>query len=213
MVPLGTVVPEALTAIATETGALAAIELLAGDTVTVGVVFEGAPPLPLLLPLLLWEDDPQPIAAKPMANTSMQAASISRHFRLSTGTKNINRARSTDPPAALNHFESPKWACRMAPEEAAVVLTETVAVPVVTVELRETAEPAEHVGRLVAPAGEEVKAQVNVTVPVYPLLPLTVTVDVAGAPAAIAGELVADSVKVGGLTAVTTTVVLPVAEA
>jgi hypothetical protein len=213
MVPLGTGVPEPLTASATETGVLAAIELLAGDTVTVGVVFAGAPPLPLLLPLLLCEDEPQPMDAKPMANTSMQAPNISRHFRLSPGTKNIKRARSTDPPAALNQFESPSWARRTAPEVAAVVLTETVAVPVVTVELRETAEPAEHVGRLVAPAGEEVRAQVNVTAPVYPLLPFTVTVDVAGAPAAIGAGLVADSVNEGGLTAVTTTVAVPVAEA
>ena len=84
----------------------------------------------------------------------------------------------------------------------------------VTVELSETAElAAEHVGRLVAPTGEEVSAQVKLTIPVYPLLPLTVTVDVAGVPAAVAAGLVADSVKVGGTTGVTTTVVVPVAGA
>jgi hypothetical protein len=41
-----------------------------------------------------------------------------------------------------------------------------LAVPVVTVELRETAEPAaEQVGSAVAPAGEEVSKQLSVTVP------------------------------------------------
>jgi hypothetical protein len=198
-----------------ETGVLTMIEPLAGDTVTVGVVFEGTPPLPLLpLPPLLRgeDDDPQPIDTKPTANSSMQADNIFRHFRWSPGTKKISKARSTDPPAALNHFES--LTRRRPPEVTAVVLIDTVAVPVVTVELSETAElAAEQVGRLVAPVGEEVSAQLSVTVPVYPLLPLTVTVDVAGVPAAVGAGLVADSVKVGGVTAVTTTVVVPVADA
>jgi hypothetical protein len=217
MVPLGMIAAEPLTINAMETGVLTTIELLAGDTVTVGVVFEGRPPLPLLpLPPLLpgEDDDPQPIAAEPTASTSVQTDKILRHFRWSPGTKKINKARSTDPPATLNHFESLKRARRRPPEVTAVVLIDTVVVPVVTVELSETAElAAEHVGRLVAPTGEEVSAQVKVTVPVYPLLPLTVTVDVAGAPAAVAAGLVADSVKVGGTTAITTIVVVPVAGA
>jgi hypothetical protein len=49
----------------------------------------------------------------------------------------------------------------------AVVRTATLAVADVTVELRVVEEPvAEQVGRLVAPAGEEVNAQVRVMVPV-----------------------------------------------
>jgi hypothetical protein len=87
-------------------------------------------------------------------------------------------------------------------------------VPVVTVELRETAEPAtEQVGSAVAPAGEEVSTQLSVTAPVYSPLPATVTVDVPAAPGAIAAGLVADSVKAGGVIAVTTTVAAPVADA
>jgi hypothetical protein len=216
MVPLGTSVPEPPTINATDTGVLTKIELLAGATVTVGVVLAGAPPFPLepVLPLLPDEDEPQPIAMKAMAIANMEAESISFHFRVQPGTKKIRSARTADPPAALNHFESPKdLGCRL-PDIAAVVLTETLPVPVVTVELRKTEEPAaEQVGRLVAPAGEEVSTQLSVMAPVYPLLPLTVTTDVADAPGAIAGGLIADSVKVGGTTAVTTTLVVPVADA
>lgn len=216
MVPLGIMVPEPLTVNATATGVLTTIELLAGDTVTVGVAFAGAPPFPVepVLPLVPDEDDPQPTAVKPMAITSMEADSMFLHFCLSNGTKKISKATTMDPPAALNHFESPKDSGRRLPDVGAVVLTETLAVPVVTVELRETEEPAaEQVGKLVAPAGEDVSVQLSVTAPVYPLLPLTVTTDVADAPCAIAGGLVADNVKVGGATAATRTLVVPVAVA
>jgi hypothetical protein len=89
-----------------------------------------------------------------------------------------------------------------------------LAAPVVTVELRETAEPAtEQVGSAVAPVGEEASTQLSVTVPVYPPLPATVTMDVAVAPGVIADGLAADSVKAGGVTEVTATVAVPVADA
>jgi hypothetical protein len=84
----------------------------------------------------------------------------------------------------------------------------------VTVELNETPEPAtEQVGSAVAPAGEEASTQLSVTAPVYPPLPVTVTMVVADAPGAIADGLVADSVKAGGVTGVTATVAVPVADA
>jgi hypothetical protein len=47
-----------------------------------------------------------------------------------------------------------------------VVVTETLPVPVVTVGVRDTDEPVEHVGKFVAPAGAEVNAQLSVTSPV-----------------------------------------------
>jgi hypothetical protein len=47
-----------------------------------------------------------------------------------------------------------------------VVVTETVPAPAVAVELRETEELVEQVGKLVAPAGAEVNAQLSVTTPV-----------------------------------------------
>ena len=46
------------------------------------------------------------------------------------------------------------------------MVTETAPAPVVTIELRETDELAEQVGKLVAPAGAEVNAQLSVTTPV-----------------------------------------------
>jgi hypothetical protein len=196
-VPLGVTVPEPATVTATETGVLSAIELLAGDTVTVGVALEGVPPPPLLpvLPLVVGDDEPQPTAAKPMATASMQVASMCFHLRVQPGIKKITSASSALPPAVLNHFDPPKGADWSSPEVGAIVFTETLAVPVVTVELSETAEPAtEQVGSAVAPAGEEASTQLRVTAPVYPPLPVTVTMDVADAPGAIADGLVADSV-------------------
>jgi hypothetical protein len=111
-VPLGVTVPEPATVTPTETGVLSAIELLAGDIVTVGVVLEGVPPPPLLpvLPLLLGDDEPQPMAAKPMAAASMQPPTICLHFRVEPGIKKITRASSAVPLAVLNHFEPPKGA-------------------------------------------------------------------------------------------------------
>jgi hypothetical protein len=214
-VPLGIAVPEPVTVTATETGVLSAIEFLPGDTVTIGVALGELPPFPLpVLPLLLGDDEPQPIAARPIVVISIQAVSMCFHLRVRPGMKKTIRASTAVPPAVLNHFEPPKGAVWSSPEVGAVVFTETLAVPVVTVELSETAEPAtEQVGSAVAPAGEEASTQLSVTAPVYPPLPVTVTVDVPAVPGAIADGLVADSVKAGGVTAVTVTVAVPVADA
>jgi hypothetical protein len=86
------------------------MELMAGDIVTVGVVLEGVPPPPPVpvFPLLLADDEPQPIAAKPMAAASMQAATICLRFRVEPGIKKITSASTAVPPAVLNHFELPK---------------------------------------------------------------------------------------------------------
>jgi hypothetical protein len=63
---------------------------------------------------------------------------------------------------------------------AAVVVTVTVAVPVVKVELSvREAPPGAQVGKSEAPVGDEVNAHVSVTVPAYPLLAVTVTVELA----------------------------------
>jgi hypothetical protein len=170
MLPVGAVVAAPVTVNVTETGVLSTIELLAGETLTVGVVLVTVPPplppFPPLLPLLLGEDEPQPTAAKPMLATSMHTPSMFLHFGMETGTMNIRRANTTEPPAALNHLEL-SGVGRRFPVIAAVVITVTLAVADVTVELREIEEPvAEQVGRLVAPAGAEVSAQLKVTAPV-----------------------------------------------
>jgi hypothetical protein len=47
-----------------------------------------------------------------------------------------------------------------------VLVTEILPVPVVIVGVRDADEPVEHVGKLVAPAGAEVNAQLSATLPV-----------------------------------------------
>jgi hypothetical protein len=70
-----------------------------------------------------------------------------------------------------------------AEELAAVVLTETVALPEVADELKVTGEPVtEQVGVSVAPAGDDVTAHAKVTVPPYPFDADTVTVELDDAP-------------------------------
>jgi hypothetical protein len=105
------VVPEPVTAKATETGALSTIEVLAGATLTVGVVLAAVPPplpeLPPLLPVLAGEDEPQPTRAKPMQAASIHALRICFHFRVRPGTKKIRRASTPEPPAALNQGKLP----------------------------------------------------------------------------------------------------------
>jgi len=93
---------------------------------------------------------------------------------------------------------------------AAVVVTVTVAAPVVVVELSVTvAFPnlAAQPGRFDAPVGEFVNAQVTVTVPAYPVAELIVTVEAVEPPGltdAAAAALTAYTVSV------TVTVAIPV---
>jgi hypothetical protein len=74
---------------------------------------------------------------------------------------------------------------------AAVVFTVTVEVPLCVPEVSVTVWPPRQVGRSVAPAGLEVTAHVNVTVPAYPVLELTVMVEVPGAPGATVNAVAA----------------------
>jgi hypothetical protein len=107
MVPVGLVVPEPVTVKATETAVLSTIEVLAGETLTVGVVLAVVPPplpeLPPLLLLLVGEDEPQPTKTKPMLAARNHAPRICLHFLVRPGTKKIRRASTPEPPAALNH--------------------------------------------------------------------------------------------------------------
>jgi hypothetical protein len=76
------------------------------------------------------------------------------------------------------------------------VPTVTVAVPLAVVELNVTVWlPFEQLGRSDAPVGDEVSAQVIVTLPAYSLVEAIVTVEVADAPGAIAAGEVAATVK------------------
>jgi hypothetical protein len=107
MVPVGVVVPEPVTVKATETGVLSTIEVLVGETLTVGVVLAVVPPplpeLPPLVPVLAGEDEPQPIRAKPMLAANIHAPRTCFHFRVRPGTKKISRASTPEPPAPRNH--------------------------------------------------------------------------------------------------------------
>ncbi len=66
--------------------------------------------------------------------------------------------------------------------DGAVVVIVTEVAPEVALALRLTAGPAVQLGRLVAPEGLKVTAHASVTVPVYPLTPLTVMLEVPDAP-------------------------------
>jgi hypothetical protein len=81
---------------------------------------------------------------------------------------------------------------------ADVELVETVmvAVPVGVDALNVTVELlAAQVGKVVAPVGDVVSEQASVTVPAYPPLPVTVTVEVAGDPEVTAAGVDAESVN------------------
>ena len=137
-------------------------------------------------------------AAKPMA--CRQHARGQNMLPLPGAARNKEDQESQHaalPPAVLNHLNRQRRRrLKTLRRQERWWLQRQLAVPVVTVGVRETAEPAtEQVGKSVAPAGEEFSAQLSVTVPVYPPLPATVTMDVADAPGAIADGFVADSVK------------------
>lgn len=68
--------------------------------------------------------------------------------------------------------------------DGAVVVMATEVVSVGALAPRVTGEPAEQPGKLVAPEGLDVTAQVSVTIPAYPLAPVTVTLEVPDAPRA-----------------------------
>jgi hypothetical protein len=86
------------------------------------------------------------------------------------------------------------------------VFNVTVVVPDVVPEGSETGEaPSEQVGRYCAPAGDEVNAQVIVTVPTYPVVVATVTVELADSPGDDTDAVVAETVKVPGTSAFTFT--------
>jgi hypothetical protein len=83
-----------------------------------------------------------------------------------------------------------------------VVVTVVEPPPKVIVEL-----PPEQVGRSVAPAGDEVREQVRATVPEYPVVVLTVTLEVAGTPGATGAGADATSENAD---AITVTLAVPV---
>ena len=87
-----------------------------------------------------------------------------------------------------------------------MVFTVTVVVPVVVPALSETVvAPPEHVGGYCAPAGDEVNAHVIVTVPTYPVVVATVTVELADSPGEDTDAAVAVTVKVPGTRGFTVT--------
>lgn len=86
------------------------------------------------------------------------------------------------------------------------MLNVTVVVPVVVPALSEMGEaPPEQVGRNCAPEGDAVNAHVIVTVPIYPVVVATVTVELAESPGEDTDAAVAATVKVPGTSAFTFT--------
>lgn len=107
------------------------------------------------------------------------------HFLRFAGIQSITSAAKTAPLPALAQGER----FRLVPgsdNSAVVVAVElivTIAVPLVVDALRLTVCPLVQVGRFAAFAGVEVTAHDSVTVPVYPVVELTVIVEVPGVPA------------------------------
>jgi hypothetical protein len=115
---------------------------------------------------------------------------MTRHTRRRAGIpKKTSSATIAVPPVLAQPLT-----CGLANEAevAAVVLTVAVAVPLLADVVRVTGEPViVQLGAFVAPAGELVSAQLNVTEPLYPLVPVTVIVEVAELPFAMAAGFVA----------------------
>jgi hypothetical protein len=117
-----------------------------------------------------------------------------------TSTRHANSKPLPAPPH-LGPFLNP----RRSAAEVELVDTVIVAVPLVAVALNVTvALLAAQVGSVVAPEGDAVKEQASVTVPEYPPLPVTVTVEVAGEPDGTAAGVVAESVNEPGVTVTAT---------
>lgn len=171
------------------------------------------PPPPLLPP-----PPPPPKADRlPRAASRASAPSIARQLRRRAGIpRSTNSANAATPRLARVIPFRRKSGRTKLPLVAAVVVTGTVTVPIVKVELSvsvtELPEAAAQVGRSEAPVGDVVNAHVSVTVPAYPLLAVTVTVELAELPGLTA--VGADALKAyvagaGGAAAVTVTVAVP----
>ena len=110
-----------------------------------------------------------PQALKPVSTTiSARIPNIDSHLRRRAGIPGkATNARKAPPPAPAQPLPLPPILGQINSLLVVVELTVTVAVPVIVPLSRVTVElPAEQVGRLVAPVGDEVRAQVRVTVPV-----------------------------------------------
>ena len=154
--------------------------------------------MPLEVPELggtmLWKT----LQALRLPNIAIRARmlSIARQLRRRAGIPSrTSNARTAPPPVPPSPLPFPRGTNSALDE---VEVTVTVVVPVLEELLRFTVElPAEQVGRSVAPAGEEVSEQDRVTVPTYPVIVLTVIVEVAGEPLGTAAGVEADSANVG----------------
>ena len=111
--------PDPETEIETESEPLATTEVLAGVTLTVGVVFEdpGLPP------------PPQPIPVKVRATVSNKALRIFLDRRKGPGMKNKSSAAIAVPPAASYHLELLLAVACMLELDAFVVPTVIVPAP------------------------------------------------------------------------------------
>jgi len=132
--PVG--VPELpATVIATTRLSVCLIEVLAGVTVTVGVVFVVPPPPPPLPP-----PPPHPTAKKLAARTTSIVQKRLRDRFDQPGTKNSINEANAAPPAALNHPVRFAEASFTALAGAAVELTVTCPVPLVVLALSVTVD-------------------------------------------------------------------------
>ena len=103
-----------------------------------------------------------------MSATIQSRSKVGSHRRRRVGMPKSSSAARTVPPPPSFHRSGP-YGCASAVVEAAVVFTVRVLVAVPP-DLNATLVGFRpHVGRLCAPAGELVRAQVRLSVPEYPL--------------------------------------------
>lgn len=153
-------------------------------------------------------------ARLPSATTATRTTNIDRQLRRRVGIpRKTRKARNRPPLTPGQPRPFPRTGAGCIAAVAAVVFTVMVAVPLVGPALKVTVElPSEQLGRLAAFVGEDVSLQVSVITPAYPVVEVTVIVEVAEPPAAVmAAGVVAARVKSGLLDAevtVTFTVVV-----
>lgn len=122
---------------------------------------------------------PQPATANPTKINNDASTKIGR--RLRTGATHISSTSNTvaaAPVPTIQRVGRTLFVGTKGTLAAAVVLTVSVAVPVVVVLVKLIGPPTEHVGESVAPAGADVTLQDNAIAPVNPPVPVAVIVEV-----------------------------------
>jgi hypothetical protein len=125
-------------------------------------------------------DPPQPATIKPTKTNSDAMTKAGRRFRIgATHSNNVIRAVAAAPVQRSQRVPGRTLFVGIkGMPAAAVVLTVSIAVPVVVVPVKLIGPPTEHVGESTAPAGDDVTLHDSATAPANPPVPVAVMVEV-----------------------------------